>query len=164
MTTKGSFYQGSTIYTETSPAGPVSAPVPTTPGEARSSFYMGGGGVNYPTTSTSSPNLDLVISIPGAPLLPDEWLFGYKFDVAAYFPTDMVGSQAQARLAATGTPALSFRKNGAQFAIVTFTGTTGVFSGTQTNFAVGDLLEVYAPTINDATLAHISMTLFAPRF
>jgi hypothetical protein len=105
----------------------------------------------------------LAIAIPGAALTASEWLFGHKFDVAVDFPLNLTGSQAVAGVSATGSPALSVQKNGVQFATLTYSGTAGTFAGTATSFAIGDLLEVVAPASPDATLAHLSITLFGTR-
>lgn len=159
MASKGSFFtQGSTVYTETNPPGPATAPVAPSPNEARSSFFASGG--QYAAIDQTA--LYLSFSVAGGVLLSSEWLFGYTFDVPATFPVNLTGSQAKAGIAATNPSALSLRKNGVEFATITFTGTTATFSAaTVTSFAIGDLLEVYGPATADSTLAHVSATLFA---
>lgn len=161
MTVKSSFYSDSaTVYTETSPPGPVSAPLSNAVNPAPSSMYKNTGPI---LSSMMEAGFNLAIAIPGTPLKSSEWLFGYKFDFAATFAANMGGSQAVAAVAATGTPVLSLRKNGVEFATLTFTGTTGVFSGPQTVFAFGDLLELVAPATTDTTLAQLSINLFGTR-
>jgi hypothetical protein len=181
------------VYTDTNPPGPADAPLPTSPSNAPSSFYQSGevyqaadlaaqnieqveeasaAAVAAAETATAAEaatlaaketGFGLSISVPGIPLLSSEWLFGHKFDVAVTFALNLAGSQAAAGGAATGSPVISLQKNGVQFATLTYTGTTGTFSGSQTSFAIGDLLEAVAPASPDATLSHLSITLFASR-
>jgi hypothetical protein len=157
VTTKSSFYtNGSNVGSVINPA-------------ANSSFYI---------TQTTQAAIDasvaaaqaaqetgfgLGIAIPGAALTSSEWLFGHKFDIAVNFALNLSGSQATAGVGATGSPVLSIKKNGVQFATLTYSGTTGTFSGSATSFAIGDLLEVVAPASPDATLARLSITLFGVR-
>lgn len=161
MATKGSFYQGSTVYTNTNPAGPASAPLTNTPNPAPSSFYKTSGPI---LASMMQAGFELGISIPGAVLFSNEWLFGYTFDVAVTFAVNLAGSYATAGVAASGSPVFSLRKNGVQFATLTYSGQTGIFiCPVQTPFAVGDLLELVAPASADGTLSRLSITLFGTR-
>ena len=79
--------------------------------------------------------------------------------MAVSFPANFLGSFAVANVAATSSAVLSLKKNGAQFGTLTFVGTTGTFSAPATSFAPGDLLEIVAPLVPDATLAQLSITL-----
>lgn len=161
MTTKSSFYSdGSTTYTNTNPAGPANAPQAPTSYTAPSSFYKSSGKVE---ASMMEANFTVAASIPGTVLLPSEWLFGFKFDFPGTFAANLAGSLAVAAVAATGTPVISLRKNGVEFATLSYSGTTGSFSSAQMSFAVGDLLEMVAPSSADATLAQLTITLFGTR-
>lgn len=80
----------------------------------------------------------------------------------AVFAISMPGSKAVAGTAATASTVLSIKKNGTQFATITFaaSGTTGTFAcAAQTSFAAGDLLTIVAPASPDATLAEIAWDL-----
>lgn len=184
---KGSFFSSNdTVYSETNPAGPADAPIVANDG-ASSSFYNDSGqqyaAIDLASTSVAEveaaaaaaeaaaaasiaakeTGFGLAISVPGAALTANEWLFGHVFDVAVDFAANLSGSQATAGAGATGSPVLSIRKNGVQFATLTYSGTTGTFSGSATSFAIGDLLEMVAPASVDPTLARISITLFGTR-
>lgn len=162
MGTKSSFYSDSeTVYSDTNPAGPSDAPQTPTSYVAPSSFYKSSGKVE---ASMMEANFTIAASIPGTVLLPSEWLFGFKFDFPGTFDTNMDGSLAVAAVAATSTTVLSLRKNGVQFATLSYSGTTGTFSSTEPmSFVVGDLLELVAPSSADATLALLTITLFGTR-
>ncbi len=69
------------------------------------------------------------------------------------------GSFADASVAATGSPVLRIRKNGAQVGTVTYAGTTGTVAFTTSAFATNDLLEIYPPATADATLDQLSVSL-----
>lgn len=81
---------------------------------------------------------------------------------AITFPAGATGSQADAKTAATGSTTYTFLKNGSQFGSVNFaaSGTVGTFTlATATSFAIGDILEIDGPSVADATLANIGITL-----
>lgn len=161
MGSSTSFYnQSGTIYTNTNPPGPVDAPLSNTPNSAPTSFFKTSGPI---LASMMEAGFSFAIAVPGTPLKSSEWLFGYKFDFNGTFAANMSGSQAVASVPATGAPVLSLRKNGTEFATLTFSGSTGTFSGQQTAFVVGDLFELVAPAVTDATLAELSITLFGTR-
>lgn len=81
------------------------------------------------------------------------------------FPADMDGSRMEAAVAATDTAVISIRKNNAEFATITFVAgtSTGIFSGTQTEFTSDDTLTLVCPSTPDATLAELGWCLSAER-
>jgi len=70
-------------------------------------------------------------------------------------PADCVGSQAKVAIAPHASATFSIKKNG--FQIGTFTFGAGVTNATfvcdETIFEVGDVLEIYSPTIKDSDLS-----------
>lgn len=68
-------------------------------------------------------------------------------------------SYAEAGIAASGTPALRLRKNGAQVGTITFTGTSGVAAFTDPSFVTNDLFEIYPPSTADLFLDQLSVSL-----
>lgn len=93
-------------------------------------------------------------------LVDAELLFQLKTTTAFDLPIDLAGSYGIAATASTGTVVISLRKNGFEFATLTFTSSaTGVFSGAATSFGLGDVLTMVAPATADATLANISINL-----
>lgn len=89
----------------------------------------------------------------------------FLFDTVVTFPLNLAGSPNKAGIAATSTAVWSLRKNGVQFATLTFAaaGTVGVFAGPSTAFSNGDLLSVVAPSPRDATLSNVKMNLAGNR-
>ncbi len=88
------------------------------------------------------------------------------FPIGVTFPIGVAQSYASAEVAATGTAVYAFRKNGSQFATLTFSPgqTVGVFScPVATSFAHGDVLTQYAPVFRDDTLSGIASNLIGFR-
>lgn len=88
------------------------------------------------------------------------------FTKAVTFYAGLTDSRAQADVGATSTAVYSYRKNGTQFATLTFAagGQAGPQSGTfaaaaDAAFAVGDVLTIIAPALRDATLSGVGATL-----
>lgn len=78
---------------------------------------------------------------------------------------DLPGLQTKAQVAATADAVFTIKKNGVpkgtlQFSAASTTADTVVFSA-DVDFAIGDLLEIHAPTPQDATLQDISIALAA---
>lgn len=81
-------------------------------------------------------------------------------------PVNASGSVAKAGVAATGAVTFVVRKNGVNFCNIDFAAgaTTGVFTAASASSLVaGDILEIVAPGVQDATLADISITLAGVR-
>jgi hypothetical protein len=86
----------------------------------------------------------------------------FVFTASVQYNAGMAESRAIALVAATASAVFSIKKNGTQFATVTFAagGTTGTFAcATTTTFAPGDVLTLTAPNPRDATLATIAITM-----
>jgi hypothetical protein len=89
-------------------------------------------------------------------LLRDEAPFALRF------PASLTGSRASAGTAATASSVFSLKKNGTEFATITFGigATTGtIVAASATIFATGDILSLVAPSVRDTTLADLSFAL-----
>jgi hypothetical protein len=94
--------------------------------------------------------------------------FVFTKNIAFY--AGMTDSRARAKVGATLSAVYSFKKNGVQFATMTFAagGQAGVQTATfacaaDTAFVPGDVLSVTAPATRDATLSGIAWTVSAYR-
>lgn len=88
----------------------------------------------------------------------------YRLEVTRPFslPSGLTGSRGSSGAAATGTPALSIKKNGAEVGTATWSaaGSTATLAMvSSTSFAIGDILAVSGPATADATLADISLSI-----
>jgi hypothetical protein len=91
-----------------------------------------------------------------------EMVFKLVFTKAVSFYAGLADSRGAADAAATGTVYFSYRKNGVEFARLTFAAgsAVGIFSSAaDANFALGDVLTVIAPAARDATLSGVGATL-----
>jgi hypothetical protein len=82
------------------------------------------------------------------------------------YPASLTGSTVvTADAAATANAVFSIAKNGVEFATLTYSAgsANGVFAGTVSYFAAGDLLSVKAPASQDATLSGVGFVLSAFR-
>lgn len=68
-------------------------------------------------------------------------------------------NQITAGIAATSSSALRLFKNGSANGTVTFTGTSGAASFSDSTYAAGDLFGLYPPASLDATLDRLRITL-----
>jgi hypothetical protein len=108
---------------------------------------------------------DIGLFIPGQPAA-SAMVFQFVVPRAIGFPVNLVGSLAKAGTAATSAASFTLRKNGSNIGTIDFAG--GAAAGTFTLaggavFAAGDVLEMLAPSPQDATLADVSITLLAAR-
>ena len=70
------------------------------------------------------------------------------------------GSNAiSARVAATGATVLPIKKNGAANGNITFTGSSGVASFSDSTYDPGDLFSLYPPAVADTTLDGLRISL-----
>lgn len=77
-------------------------------------------------------------------------------------PAGLTGSQGASLVAADATADFDIQKNGVSCGTMSFAGaaTTATFTmASQTDFTAGDILSVYAPNPQDATLEDITFTL-----
>ncbi len=131
---------------------------------------VGAGQDNYVLTydhSTTSISLeesiyDLGFFYSGKPTDSQE-VFRMESVRAWTHPDPGTGSTGEARVASTGNVAFSVRRNGTQYATVTFnisaSGTWAFDAAADENFAAGDTLTVLAPATADATLEDIAIFL-----
>jgi hypothetical protein len=95
-------------------------------------------------------------------LTATELIFRHEATQAFTIPAGMTGSRGSSGVAATGTPALAIKKNGASVGTATWSaaGTTATLAmASSTAFAIGDILSVTGPASPDATLADISLSI-----
>ncbi len=93
-------------------------------------------------------------------------LLRYPAPRAIRFPSGMVGSRGVTGTAAAATAIFSIRKNGTQFATMSFASgaSTATFTAaSDTDFAAGDVLSVVSPSPADGTLADIGFALAGVR-
>ncbi len=108
---------------------------------------------------------DIGLFIPGPPAA-SAMVFQFVVPRAINFPVDLVGSLAKAGTAATSAAACTLRRNGSNIGTVDFAGAASAATFTLAGgaaFAAGDVLEMLAPSLQDATLADVSITLMASR-
>lgn len=94
--------------------------------------------------------------------------FRHNFTKAVDFAANFALSESDAVVAATASAVFLIKKNGTQVGTLTFaaSGTTGTFAstgGTAVSFVAGDILEITAPSPQDATLSGVSITLAGVR-
>lgn len=92
----------------------------------------------------------------------------HEFVLPVTFPINLTGSKALVKVnkKATGTATFIIKKNDLQIGTVVFTSasTQGTFTFTnEVTFNIGDVLDVYAPSPADATLADITISLYGTR-
>jgi hypothetical protein len=108
---------------------------------------------------------DIGLFIPGQPAA-SAMVFQFVVPRAIGFPVNLVGSLAKAGTAATSAAAFTLRKNGSNFGSIDFAAgsamATFMLAGGAV-FTAGDVLEILAPSPQDATLADVSITLMASR-
>lgn len=80
-------------------------------------------------------------------------------------PSGLTGSQAKSGVSSTGNVYFDIYKNGSDIGDIVFNiSSAGTFTlASTTSFVPGDLLQIYAPASQDATLADISITLMGVR-
>jgi len=88
-------------------------------------------------------------------------VFLYPITRMTEFPVNLSGSQCLANTAATASTVFSLKKNGTEFATITFAiaGTVATFvAASATTLSPGDYISLVAPATADATLADIGFT------
>ena len=108
---------------------------------------------------------DIGLFIPGPPAA-SAMVFQFVVPRAISFPVNLAGSLAKASTAATSAAAFTLRRNGSNIGTVDFAAGAAMATFTLAGgavFAAGDVLEILAPSPQDATLADISITLLASR-
>jgi hypothetical protein len=94
-----------------------------------------------------------IVDLPSAAI--SEPLLRFRMNIGRTFS----GGTGDASVAATGAPSFSIKKNGTAVGSVSFSGTTGTVSFSDSSFPAGSLFELYPPTVADATLDQVSITL-----
>jgi len=94
--------------------------------------------------------------------------YRHTFTKAVDFAANFALSDADAVAAATASAVFLIKKNGTQVGTLTFaaSGTTGTFAttgGLTVSFVAGDILEITAPSPQDATLLGVSITMAGVR-
>ena len=90
----------------------------------------------------------------------------WKISLAARLPQNLTNSQFKAGTAATAEAVFDIQKNGSSIGSATFaaSGTSASFTfSSDRDFAVGDYLDIIAPSSQDSTLADISFSLKGSR-
>ena len=93
------------------------------------------------------------------------FLVEYPMPRTVSFAIDMGNSQARAGVLATSDAVFGIRKDGSQFATITFnpSGENATFSGEAQTFVTGEVLTVVSPDPADTTLAGVSFSLAGTR-
>lgn len=132
----------------TGPTGPSGGPTGST----------GPTGVTGPTGTA----YDVAVWVEGIPA-SNEKVFTIVAVRAFTLPINLTGSQAKSGVASTNNVSFTIQKNAVNIGTVVFNvSTTGSFVfGSATSFAVGDQLQILAPSTSDPTLADIAIGLLA---
>lgn len=138
-------------------------PAPATGDAAAGKFLKADGTWAIPTGSGGSGGDTVEISMFASGLLTaSELLLRYEFTAPATIPAGLVASQGSSGVAATGTTALTLKKNGTSFGTATWAaaGTEPTLAAVSTtNFIIGDVMTITAPVTPDATIADVSLSI-----
>lgn len=100
-------------------------------------------------------------------LTSNQVIIRHVFTRAVVFADEFAGSRGRAGTSAAASTTFLVRKNGSNIGTMVFGagGTVATFTttGTTVSFAIGDLLEVVAPSSVDATLANVAVTMAGVR-
>lgn len=115
-------------------------------------------------TPTGVTSLDLGMFIQGIPG-SNELVFRFVCVSAFQLPANCSGSRGNARVAATGTLRFMLMKNTTPFGYIQFgASSTSTFVSSETSFAAGDVLSIFADEYGDVdTLSDVSITLKGTR-
>lgn len=135
-----------------------------------SAVIDGSGGLEITAQATSLTALNIALYARFALFVAanptaNELLVRYEVTDQLQFAANLALSRGSAVSGATGSSVFSLQKNGVEFGTATFGAgsSTAIFAGSATTFNAGDILTVYAPSSQDATLANVSLTLAATR-
>ncbi|MDD3181357.1 MAG: hypothetical protein PHD48_00905 [Alphaproteobacteria bacterium] len=155
------------IYVENGTAGGFALSVKTPSGTAvslgsgeRKLLYCNGSDFTIAAEAGAAP-YDIGGSFVGKPSAGTA-IMRFPMPRAVRFLSGMALSKGVAAIAASASVSFSIRKNGAEFATMTFaaSGTSATFAcATTTNFTAGEVLTVVAPSSPDDTLADIGFAL-----
>lgn len=118
-------------------------------------------GTNINEISISESPYDIGGSFSGSPT-DGAVILRLPVSRAIRFLSGMSLSKGVAGTGATATATFSIKKNGTEFATMSFAGSANVATftcATTTNFAAGDILTLVAPATADATLADLGFSL-----
>lgn len=118
-------------------------------------------------SNETKPYIISVSPVHGRPLA-NELCVSHEFVLPVVFPINLTGSKALVKITkkATNTSIFIIKKNDLQIGTIEFTSasTEGTFLFTNAvSFNIGDVLDVYAPSPADATLADITISLYGTR-
>lgn len=117
--------------------------------------------------SSTKPYIVSASPVYGRPIA-NSICVSHEFVLPVVFPANLTGSKAlvKATKKATNTAIFEIKKNDIQIGTVTFTNasTIGAFSfDNSITFNIGDVLDIYAPSPADPTLADIIISLYGTR-
>lgn len=124
--------------------------------------FLGAGGLLRDSDSRDAfqPPLEIALSVIGKPLA-GQLLARYLFTYAASISESLTA--AKCRVAAAASTTFTLKKNGTSIgtAIFASAGTTATVDLTSTSiaFAVGDVLTIEAPAVQDTSLEDLSLTV-----
>lgn len=112
------------------------------------------------TNSTPIVTYDIGCYTPFVPTASETVLL-LPIERSVRFAVNLAPSLASCGVNATSSSVYSVKKNGTQFATITFTssGASGTISSSGTVFVAGDILTIVAPASPDATLANVGILL-----
>jgi hypothetical protein len=141
-----------------------SGAAPTVPKNSLALLSCDGSNVEQPASSGGSAPFDVGTSFGGAPS-SSEIIMQFIFTRSVTFPSGLATSQSKAGTASTGTATFTITQNASAVGEMVFdTSDTATFTmATDTTFAVGDILEITAPSSADSTLADLVFTLAGVR-
>jgi hypothetical protein len=128
-------------------------------GSTQTGFYSSGGGAVDPRWLA----YDISGEVVGSPV-GSQTCLNFVSGRTVTFPANFAGSVAKAGTTATGSAQFVITKNSSNVGTITFAAGSGVATMTSSGgapvvLASGDILNIYAPAVADATLADVTYIL-----